>query len=421
MNEINNFEDYVAAITANANQYQPTLPNNLETGINTYDSVNELPLDNYYFSDVPLEEHPEINKSIANSLANSVVTPTTPVQNNKSKELSNNTYKIKRGDSLSKIANMYGTDVKTLASLNNIKDINKIYLGDKLLLPSEAKLKSRYQPISKTSAVVPIKTTTTKNTNNKNVKNTNVKKNTTPIAYPTIYYNKKEYDANTVRTQNNILKKQLGKRYKDVVRINVNKKKDGQQFVYTFKDGSTHTLMYRPTNTTVTTLPEATVTAKRKNRFVNVKSTNSKPTREALMKKLNSGNITFIDKNGKQVKATKEQIEKMKRWVSGPMTGNPPLAIRGSLLGTMVSKIKSAFSTKQKQLGFDSFVSKLGEWVNPKGTPVKALPRSPKALPRTKTPLLPAPKVKYINAGTKGLKRLSSSSKAATRNALLNP
>ena len=244
---------------------------------------------------------------------------------------------------------MYGTDVKTLASLNNIKDINKIYLGDKLLLPSEAKLKSRYQPISKTSAVVPIKTTTTKNTNNKNVKNTNVKKNTTPITYPTIYYNKKEYDADTVRTQNNILKKQLGKRYKDVVRINVNKKKDGQQFVYTFKDGSTHTLMYRPTNTTVTT----------KNRFVNVKSTNSKPTREALMKKLNSGNITFIDKNGKQVKATKEQIEKMKRWVSGPMTGNPPLAIRGSLLGTIVSKIKSAFGTKQKQLGFDSFVSKL--------------------------------------------------------------
>lgn len=406
MNEINNFEDYVAAITANANQYQPTLPNNLQTGINTYDSVNELPLDNYYFLDVPLEQYPEINKSIANSLANSVVTPTTPVQNNSSKQLSNNTYKIKRGDSLSKIANMYGTDVKTLASLNNIKDINKIYLGDKLLLPSEAKLKSRYQPISKTSAVVPIKTTTTKNTNNKNVKNTNVKKNTTPITYPTIYYNKKEYDANTVRTQNNILKKELGKRYKDVVRINVNKKKDGQQFVYTFKDGSTHTLMYRPTNTTVTT----------KNRFVNVKSTNSKPTREALMKKLNSGNITFIDKNGKQVKATKEQIEKMKRWVSGPMTGNPPLAIRGSLLETIVSKIKSAFGTKQKQLGFDSFVTKLGEWVNPKGTPVKALPR-------TKTPLLPAPKnkIKYVNAGTKGLKRLSSSSKAATRNALLNP
>lgn len=402
MNEINNFEDYVAAITANANQYYSTLPSNLQTGINTYDSVNELPLDNYYFSDVPLEKHEEINRNIANSLTNEIVAPTTPVQNNKSKELSNNTYKIKRGDSLSKIANMYGTDVKTLASLNNIKDINKIYLGDKLLLPSEAKLKSRYQPISKTSAVVPIKTTTTKNTNNKNVKNTNVKKNTTPITYPTIYYTK-EYDANTVRTQNNILKKQLGKRYKDVVRINVNKKKDGEQYVYTFKDGSTHTLMYRPTNTTVT--------AKKKNRFVNVKSTNSKPTREALMKKLNSGNITFIDKNGKQVKATKEQIEKMKRYVSGPMTGNPPLAIRGSLLGTMVSKIKSAFSTKQKQLGFDFFVSKLGEWVNP----------SVKALPRTKTPLLPAPKVKLINAGTKGLKRLSSSSKAATRNALLNP
>ena len=54
---------------------------------------------------------------------------------------SNNIYKIKRGDSLSKIAKMYGTSVETLASLNNIADVNRIDAGAKLILPNEAKLK----------------------------------------------------------------------------------------------------------------------------------------------------------------------------------------------------------------------------------------------------------------------------------------
>lgn len=46
------------------------------------------------------------------------------------------TYKIKKGDTLSEIAEYYGTTVSTLASINNIKDVDKIYAGDTLKIPT---------------------------------------------------------------------------------------------------------------------------------------------------------------------------------------------------------------------------------------------------------------------------------------------
>ena len=49
------------------------------------------------------------------------------------------THDIEKGDTLSKIANDYGTTVATLKKLNNIKDVNKIYAGRTLKLPSGAK------------------------------------------------------------------------------------------------------------------------------------------------------------------------------------------------------------------------------------------------------------------------------------------
>ena len=45
-------------------------------------------------------------------------------------------YKIKRGDTLSEIAKKYGTSVSTLASLNNIKDVDKIYAGNTIKIPT---------------------------------------------------------------------------------------------------------------------------------------------------------------------------------------------------------------------------------------------------------------------------------------------
>ena len=46
------------------------------------------------------------------------------------------TYKIKKGDTLSEIAKKYGTSVSVLASINNIKDVNKIYVGNTLKIPT---------------------------------------------------------------------------------------------------------------------------------------------------------------------------------------------------------------------------------------------------------------------------------------------
>ncbi|MGI6834707.1 GH25 family lysozyme [Bacillus paralicheniformis] len=47
-------------------------------------------------------------------------------------------YTVKKGDALSVIAKKYNTTVKALQSLNNIKDPNKIYVGQKLKISSSA-------------------------------------------------------------------------------------------------------------------------------------------------------------------------------------------------------------------------------------------------------------------------------------------
>ncbi|MCY8025650.1 glycoside hydrolase family 25 protein [Bacillus sonorensis] len=54
-----------------------------------------------------------------------------PVSNEKSVK-SDTIYTVKKGDTLSGIAQKYKTTVKALQSLNNIKDANKIYAGQKL-------------------------------------------------------------------------------------------------------------------------------------------------------------------------------------------------------------------------------------------------------------------------------------------------
>ncbi|MFH0909039.1 MAG: LysM peptidoglycan-binding domain-containing protein [bacterium] len=48
------------------------------------------------------------------------------------------TYTVQNGDSLSKIAARHGVSSREIAELNNIKDANKIRVGQKLLLPSYA-------------------------------------------------------------------------------------------------------------------------------------------------------------------------------------------------------------------------------------------------------------------------------------------
>jgi len=45
------------------------------------------------------------------------------------------TYTVQRGDTLSKIARQFGTTVDAIVRANNIKDRNKIYVGQKLIIP----------------------------------------------------------------------------------------------------------------------------------------------------------------------------------------------------------------------------------------------------------------------------------------------
>ncbi|KAA6450329.1 glycoside hydrolase family 25 protein [Bacillus swezeyi] len=72
-----------------------------------------------------------------------------PVSNKKSVK-SNTIYTIKKGDTLSEIAQKYKTTVKALQSLNNIKNPNKIYVGQKLKISgsvSKSSNKKQYYTI----------------------------------------------------------------------------------------------------------------------------------------------------------------------------------------------------------------------------------------------------------------------------------
>lgn len=66
---------------------------------------------------------------------------------NKKSVKSNTIYTVKKGDTLSEIAKKYKTTVKALQSLNNIKDANKIYVGQKLKISGSASNKMEYYTI----------------------------------------------------------------------------------------------------------------------------------------------------------------------------------------------------------------------------------------------------------------------------------
>ena len=57
-------------------------------------------------------------------------------------------YKVRRGDSLAKIANKFGTTVKKLAKLNKLRKPYRIYPGQKIKVPKRVKVYSRrYKPV----------------------------------------------------------------------------------------------------------------------------------------------------------------------------------------------------------------------------------------------------------------------------------
>ena len=68
--------------------------------------------------------------------------------------MANKYYTVVRGDTLSALAIKYNTTVKKLASWNNIKNVNLIYVGQKLIVGVESSSGSSsgsVKPVSKTS------------------------------------------------------------------------------------------------------------------------------------------------------------------------------------------------------------------------------------------------------------------------------
>lgn len=62
----------------------------------------------------------------------------------------NNMYTVVKGDTLTKIANQFGTSIKAIADANNIEDVNLIITGQKLIIPTKNQVE---QPTTKTKVV----------------------------------------------------------------------------------------------------------------------------------------------------------------------------------------------------------------------------------------------------------------------------
>lgn len=58
-------------------------------------------------------------------------------------------YKVKSGDTLSTIAQKYGTTVEKLASINHIKNVNVIHVGQVLNLPTKSSDAEKWKQMEK--------------------------------------------------------------------------------------------------------------------------------------------------------------------------------------------------------------------------------------------------------------------------------
>lgn len=110
---------------------------------------------------------------------------------------------IQRGDTLSKIALQYGTTVNELAKLNNIKNVDLIPVGKKLVLPTDNKPTNTFDAIQQLNEKTNAKTTETAPTQEPEVpqpETTATKKNTTPEVHS--YKELRKMFAQTGRTVN---------------------------------------------------------------------------------------------------------------------------------------------------------------------------------------------------------------------------
>lgn len=100
------------------------------------------------------------NKSTDNSTATTDANANTSATTN----TNNNYYTVQRGDTLSGIANTFSTTVNTLARLNNLQNVNRIYIGQQLLVRQTATSSSTTTTPAKTNDNQQTSTSTTATT-----------------------------------------------------------------------------------------------------------------------------------------------------------------------------------------------------------------------------------------------------------------
>lgn len=138
-----NGDDRIKALGNRYDEVQGVINHISSAGVNTL--VKETKNGEYGNGDVRKvvlgSRYEEVRKKINASV---------PSSSSSSSGSSTITYTVKKGDTLSGIASKYGTTVSAIASANGIKDVNKIYAGQKLKISKKTSSSSSGSTTKKT-------------------------------------------------------------------------------------------------------------------------------------------------------------------------------------------------------------------------------------------------------------------------------
>lgn len=146
-----------------------SIANRFSTTVNTLAHLNDIQNVNRIYVGQRLLVR---QSAPVNNQNTTTTTTTTPNQNHTTAPVNNNntvkTYTVKSGDTLSAIANRFGMNYIQLAQINNIRNVNRIYVGQTLRLQAQVNNSTVSQPVHNNTnnvkpAPAPAPTPTTNN------------------------------------------------------------------------------------------------------------------------------------------------------------------------------------------------------------------------------------------------------------------
>lgn len=125
-----------------------SIANRFSTTVNTLAHLNDIQNVNRIYVGQRLLVR---QSAPVNNQNTTTTTTTTPNQNHTTAPVNNNntvkTYTVKSGDTLSAIANRFGMNYIQLAQINNIRNVNRIYVGQTLRLQAQVNNSTVSQPV----------------------------------------------------------------------------------------------------------------------------------------------------------------------------------------------------------------------------------------------------------------------------------